>query len=180
MELVLGMCITSLLVMSFYTVLHSSIDITGKSNDKDDMLLNGRYALSYIKEEINRGDKIIDMANFPDLKMEYPNNIGFVILDIEFNEGEDRYNYSTYYLKEDALIRIASNRTNAKYPRAAFFGGHNELCNGVEEIIGFSYNPEKNIMSIGIRFKNKYETKDFKTNMYLNCPMVLDSGGEDE
>lgn len=181
LEMILGICITSILIMCLYSVLHFSMN-TLKSNDlRDDMLLNGRYALIYIKEEINSADKIIHISKFKNLDSTYPVNIGFVILKKTGQSININYNYITYYLKEDSLFRVACNIEGTdKYPSNFYNGGNNKLFSNIKSLDKFIYNEDKNILSLKLTSNNGQEDFEFKSDIYLNCPIDLDNGGENE
>ena len=79
LELILGIGIMSLLIITFYTILTFNLKVNEKALLEDEILLNGRYILEYIKGEINSADKIIVSDKFEGLDGKFPNNIGFVI-----------------------------------------------------------------------------------------------------
>lgn len=182
-ELILGISIMSILMMCLYSILHFSINASKLNNERDDILLNGRYAASYLKEEIQSADKIIHISKFKNLDRDYPQNIGFVILKETIDEKTNKktnYNYSTYYLKGDSLIRIACNRGSDNYPHSNFFGGHNKVCSKINKLEKFNYNSNKNVLNIKISLNNGQKNFDFKSDLFLNCPIDLSQGGADE
>lgn len=179
-ELVLGITIASILLMCLYSLLIYNIKLSKMTDEKDDALSNGRYALLYIKDEIKSADKIIDISKFKNLDERYPNNIGFVILHETIDEEKTNYNYNTYYLKEDKLVRLACNWPRASYPRRDFFAGHNDLCKGLKSLEKFVYDSNKNVLKIRLTLNNGREDHNFKSDVFLNCPLDLRDGGQDE
>lgn len=180
-ELILGICLSSILLMCFYSLLHYTMNISKIHDEKDTILTNGRYALLYIKDEIKNCDKIIDIKKFEGLDETYPENIGFVIMKIT----KDKYNkliykYFTYFLKNDILVRIGCEVNNPNYlPDQSDFSGHNTLCNKMDSLEKFNYNPDKNILKIKLSLNNGAKTLDFKSDIYLNCSVDLNCEEED-
>lgn len=180
MELILGICITSILLMCFYSLLHYAINTSKISDAKDNILTNGRYALLYIKEEVKNADRIVDITKFKDLDEYYPQNIGFVILEkSNIEAGKINHNYKTYYLNDNKLVRLACNVETSKYPSENFFAGYNELCKGLKLLEKFNYNTDKNVLKIRLTLNNGSKDFDFKSDVFLNCPIDLNDGGED-
>lgn len=149
------------------------------SDQKDISLTNGRYAILYIKEEVKNADKIIHISKFKDLDEGYPENIGFVIQENKIlSSGKLNYNYKTYYLKGDQLVRLACNlESYADYPSKAHFSGHNEVCRGLDSLEKFIYDRDKNILKIKISLNQGTKDFEFKSDVFLTCPLDLDSGG---
>lgn len=181
-ELVLGIFITTILFMSLYSLLIYTIKVSKMTDEKDNALSNGRYALLYIKDEIKNADMIIDISKFKDLDESYGDNIGFVILNKNINadDREINYNYKTYYLKNDQLVRLACNQGEERYPTKDNFAGYNEICSGLKSLKKFIYDSDKNIIKIRLTLNNGSKDYDFKSDIFLNCPVDLKDGGQDE
>lgn len=174
LELILGICITSILLMCFYSILIYTINISKISDENDIVLSNGRYALLYIKDEIKHADKIVHISKFENLNETFPQNIGFVILEkTTETSGKTNNNYKTYYLKNNCLVRLACNTESFKYPSKDSFGGYNELCKGISSLEKFNYDTNKNILNIKLSLKDGTKDFEFKSDIYLNCPVDL-------
>ncbi len=134
-EFMVSFGILTLIIASMLNILNYSLKASSRGKDMDELLLNGRFGVEYIKEELRNSDKLISADNIPNLNTMYPDNIGFVIFKDSGVEGSDtRYNFSTYYSKDNKLIRIAINKKSPSYPEAKNLAGFNELSEGVISI----------------------------------------------
>ncbi len=82
-EVILSLAICSLIIVPIFSILDFSIDACTIGEEKDQLMLNGRYAIEYIKNEIKTADKIISSDKIKSLKTKYPTNIGFVIMIVD-------------------------------------------------------------------------------------------------
>lgn len=184
MEVVLGVTIISILLMTLYTSLSYTSKVTKNSMDKDEVLLNGRYTLEYIKENIGSADKIIASSCFIDLDATFPTNIGFVVLNIILNSKNDDYSYTTYYFKDDSLVRINAkvamgknikldaDKLKASLPKAEKFSGYNAIAYDVLRESSIVLN-ENNIISLDLCFKKKNTVMlNFKSDIFPRCQVV--------
>ncbi len=191
-ELVLGMLLISMLIITLYTCLSFTLKLNEKSIIEDEMLLNGRYILEYIKEEISSADKIISSSYFKDLNKKYPRNIGFVILKIDMgldNKNTDKnkfnlYSYTTYYFQDDAIIRINAKRkvnkdrvfstekTSIIFPTANEFTGYNKIGYNILRESNISLKDD-NLISLDLYLKSeKSEISNFSSDIYVRCRVV--------
>lgn len=177
-ELVLWIAIFSILIMSFFSLFKYVNAVLSIGDSVDEVLSSGRYGIEYIKKEILNADKIIPSYKFKDLDYIYPNNFNFVIFTLQeiVNEKTNtikyKYNYSTYYLKDDELTRIAINKDTKSLPDGNDFSGYNQLCTNVLNIENTSLNISSS--SINLHFimgGNGNRELSFKTKLYLNCPV---------
>lgn len=192
LELVLGMAIISILITTLYTCLTFTLRVNQKSLEEDEILLNGRYILEYIKEEIRSADRIIDSSRFYKLDSKFPRNIGFVILEITIGpvvknspkKDYDIYSYTTYYFQDDSIIRINTKvdvdkngdlsieEILEKLPGADHFKGYNNMGYHILETSKISLK-ENNIISFDLFFKNeKSEISNFKSDIFVRCKVV--------
>jgi prepilin-type N-terminal cleavage/methylation domain-containing protein len=172
LELLLALAISSIIIVSLYSVLNFTVKTCKLGDEEDEVLLNGRYAIEYIKREIKSAEKIIDINMIPDLKKEYENNIGFIIMRY-INDGNYKYNYSTYYLKNDKIYRIAANMNTENYPNSNAFEGHNQIAEYVTSLEETRINFEAKLIDLTFTLKGEYtkETR-FNTKLYIRCPIV--------
>lgn len=179
-ELLLFMAISSMLMLTLFSVLTFHLRASERILLEDQMLLNGRYCIEYVKEEIANADRIILSHHFSGLDKNHPTNIGFVIANFYYNTNKDdgkidtSYNYSTFYFKNNKLIRIATDNftVSTSYPYYGLFSGYNELSEGVlkDSKITLEENDlVKFDLSLG---ENKKEISKFKTTITLRCPVV--------
>ncbi|MBU5437517.1 prepilin-type N-terminal cleavage/methylation domain-containing protein [Tissierella sp. MSJ-40] len=167
-EILLILSLISLIIISLYSVLNFCVSAWEDGNRKDEIILNGRYGIEFIKTEIKTADKIISSNKIDDFNFTYPNNIGFVILRYNSNE----YQYITYYLSNDKLIRITDKRVTKKYPSINTFSGFNEICEYVDTIERTNVDFSKNMIYLNITMSyNNRKVLEFKTNIFIRCPV---------
>lgn len=135
MELLLYIAIGSFILLTMFSLMRFTIQGYIKGQNEDEILLNGRHAIEYIKKEIKGADKILSTGKISDLDDMYKDNIGFVIY--KFDPDEPRgysYNYVTFYHKDNKIYRIATNRANETLPKAGSFSGFNIVAENVNSI----------------------------------------------
>ncbi len=184
-ELMLGLGIMSLLIMTFYTILSYNLKSNENNLLEDEILLNGRYILEYIKEEIASADKIICSHHFSNLDIKFPTNIGFVIVKVldyekaEVPENDNKYkakgyNFITYYFKNDSIIRIAGNTTSDLQilPNADLFEGYNKIGELLLDNSNISLQ-DNNTIKLSLHLGKAYkEIASFNSNINIRCPLV--------
>lgn len=191
-ELVLGLAIMCMLMATLYTCLGFTLLVSKKSIEEDEILLNGRYILEYIKEDIGSADKIITSSSFPGLDRKYPTNIGFVIL--KFDKTRDKttgklmdavsYNYTTYYIKNNSIVRINAKQLihkdfmtdteilKSRLPKEDDFRGYNVIGYDLSRESKIFLN-ERNVISLDLFFENNsYKTINFKCDILVRCQVV--------
>ena len=169
-ELILSLFFAVIIISTLYSILNFSINAAKQGDILDELILNGRYGIEFIKNEIRNADKIISSDLIKDLNQQYPDNIGFVIV----KKTDEIYSYVTYYSSNDKLVRIAFNSTSKSYPIASKFGGFNEICEYIKTIEDTMLDFKKNMIYLSISMingKNNNEPLEFKTNLYVRCPI---------
>lgn len=179
LELILGICLTSILTLSLYSIMNFSLNITKLGESKDELILNGRYAIEYIKEEIKGADKIISTKKINSFNTKYPKNFGFIIMqdtkDIKDKPTNDeeylyRYRFISYYLNGNVIQRIACSLPTPNYPTISYLKGHNIICESVISISESNVDFEKGLINLSITVGNESgEVYDFKSTLYMNC-----------
>lgn len=191
-ELVLGTAILSILIITLYTSVSFSLKMNHKSTVEDEMILNGRYILEYIKEEISSADKIILSNVFENLDTKYPRNIGFVILNLDKKRDTNTgkilypitYSYTTYYFQNDKIIRINAKKLinreidmNTKTlkeisSKVSNFSGHNELGYNLSNKSKIQLN-DNNTISLELLFKDdEFKVSSFKSKIFVRCEVA--------
>ena len=165
-EVILALAISSMVIIPIFSILNFSIKSCDLGEQKDDLILNGRFAIEFIKDEVKIADRIISSDKISGLNERYPTNIGFVIM-IDENNGELRY--ITYYTKDEELLRIACTRLTDKYPNQSYFGGHNTISEFVDNIEESQFDTDNSIILLD--FKLIHRDEDLKTDIYIRCPM---------
>lgn len=131
--------------------------------------------MEYIKEEITSADKIICSTNFDNLDEDYPNNIGFVTLEEKTSYNKDgkingiNYNFRTYYLKDDKLIRLAYNTSNGSLYKSDLFSGHNQICDKVIELNRCNFDEENNLINLSITIDQGTKPLLLETAINVRC-----------
>lgn len=165
-EVILSLAICAIIIIPIFSILDFTIDACTIGDEKDELILNGRHAIEYIKNEIKSADKIISSDKFKDLKSKYPTNIGFVILMYEL---DGKYRYMTYHTKDKKVIRIACTRDNNKYPSENYFSGHNEVCDLVDSIGDTKF--DQDMIYLDFKFKKNNSRLSLKSDIYVRCPI---------
>lgn len=168
-----------MLIITLFSILNFSTNVTVLGETKDELILSGRYALEYIKEEIKAADKIISTKKISSFNTKYPNNFGFVIMQdtydyldkpINDNEFKERYRFISYYLKGNVIQRIACSKSTTNYPTIGFLEGHNVICESVISITESNIDFDKKLLKLCISLGNESgEFYNFKSTLYLNC-----------
>lgn len=167
-EVLLALGISSIIIFSLFSILDFSIDVCTLGEEKDDLILNGRYAIEFIKDDIKSADKIISSDKIIGLKTKFPTNIGFVIM---IDEENGSYRYITYHLKNDKLVRLACTRANKTYPTSYYFDGHNELCEYVDSISNTKLENEFNMVNLDFNFNKNKSELNIKASILIRCPI---------
>lgn len=171
-EVILALGISSIVVISTYSLLDFSRNACIKGEIIDNLLLNGRYAIEYIKDDIREADRIISTDKFSGLNILYPSNVGFVILKIDENQKPEEYRFITYYMKNDKIVRLSCNRFNDKYPGQSYFDGSNNLCEYVGNIANTKFDPIHKLIYLDFIFNHiNGEELRLKSDVYIRCPI---------
>lgn len=169
-EIIISLFISSIIVLSIMNILQVSIKACNYGENKDQLLLNGRYAIQYIKDDIKSADKIIDSNKIENLISKFPTNIGFVILKHQEVQGTDLY--ITYHRKDDKIVRTACEFYGERYPTAYYFSGYNDLCETVEDINNTKSDWENSIINLELKFKYKDSQRlELKSQVFIRCPI---------
>lgn len=169
LEFLIGFALLSILMSLVFTILFTTMGTTIIAEKKDEILLHGRYILEYLNEEVRSSDLIISTEKIDDLDQLYPDNIGFVIMkDSGVVNSNQRYNFTTFYLNNNRIIRISINQQSIKYPKARDLKGYNEIGEYVLSLTKSSVDFENQLLYInllmGMNLEDSYE---FKSTIFL-------------
>lgn len=167
MELLCGLCIGSIVVGISLSILSVSQKSNSLADRTDDLLYNGNFAMEYIKYEIQNADKIISSDKIQDLSKLYPDNIGFVIMQIQGNE----FNYMTFIIKENKLIRIARTFDHEVVLLAEALSGYNEICEYVKSFGDTSIDWDNKILYLDLDIGEKRFIDNFKATISLTSEL---------
>lgn len=127
-ELLLYLCFSSVILTICGSLVLISNNTAKLAADTDEVLLQGRYSVEYIKNEIKKSDRIISSDKIESLNITYPENIGFVLMqDSKVEKSPTRYKFITYYKKNNQLVRLAINKSKDIYPHSREFSGYNGI-----------------------------------------------------
>ena len=168
-EFLLSLGLTSIIILSLLSILDFSKKASIIGNETDELMLNGRYALEYIKKEVKSADMILPSGKINGLNGVYQENVGFVIVT---KEGQGK-RFTTYYRKKDGgLYRISGLVTKDEYPSYTALQGHNEVCEYIESIDDTRLDQENKIIYLELKLQsNSGQELDFKTNIFIRCPI---------
>ncbi|NMA86543.1 MAG: prepilin-type N-terminal cleavage/methylation domain-containing protein [Tissierellia bacterium] len=171
-ELLLSLAIMSIVFLSFHSLLEFTLATYKMGDEMDELLTSGQYAMEYIKKEIRQAEEIISIDKMGNLKYKYPKNIGFVIMRYYPNATE-KYNYSTYYLKNNNIYRIAENKITDGYPTFSGKDGHNIVAQYVVSMEGTNINYENKILDLNFILKKESGREmNFKSKVFIRCPII--------
>lgn len=177
-ELLMYLIIASLVLLSLFSGLTYVNNILKLSEAKDENLLNGSYSIEYIKNEILLADSIIATESFDGLKSTYEDIFDFVILSITYSDTENfkgniNYNYSTYYRKNNSLIRIAANKLESSLPKANEFSGYNQVSYKLLDMSKTKLNLDENTIELHLLIGDNLSSLDFRSIVYLEYPIEI-------
>lgn len=166
-ELPMGICIIGIIILSLYFMFNYSVKVTQIGEEKEEILLNGRYAIEYIKKEIRQSEEIISTSKFGGFNEKFKENFGFVLKINKDNESK----YVSYYFKNGSIYRIVSTNTNTKYPYAGSFQGHNKIVENIISIEGSKANFQNDKIVLNLLMGGKWNKNiELKTEVFMRCP----------
>lgn len=166
-ELPIGICIIGIIVLSLYFMFNYSVKVAQIGEEKEEILLNGRYAIEYIKKEIRQSEEIISTSKFGGFNEKFKENFGFVL---KINKDDDR-KYVSYYLKNGIIYRIVSTNTNTRYPSVESFHGYNRIVENVISIEGSRANFQNDKIVLNLLMGGEWNKNiELKTEVFMRCP----------
>lgn len=163
----------SIVTTTFYSMLIFSMNSSSTGDLYDEILINGRYGIEYIKEEISKADKIIPIDKVKMISNSHKDNLGFVIYTEDIKpSGNNEYKYISYYLGDNKLYRIAFTKNTKGLPNAFDKPGYNIVCDYVVSIDGSNVDFDKGIISlkIAVGLDDKIYHK-YKSTIAIRCPI---------
>lgn len=175
-ELLIGIGLTSLLISLSFSILSITSKLSNEALTLDDFLLQGRFALEYIKEDILDIDKsiksieIISMQDYLPDNFMYTETLGFFIIKEELE-----FNHIFYKLEDEILTRISFKSPN-KYPKKILGKpGDNTILKNVYSLKDSYFDSENNILCMIIQTKDKDNNKiyNFIETLYLKDDLKM-------
>lgn len=169
LELILAIGLSSIVALSLLSILNYSKNTSIIGNEIDELMLNGRYAMEYIKKEIKAADKILPANKIYVLRTSYKNNLGFAIMN---KEGQS-YRYTSYYWRNDGkLFRISGHAAKEQYPVMDVQWGHNEIGEFFHSIKDSKFDLDNNMIYLDLKLKSTNgQELNLKTNIFIRCPI---------
>lgn len=169
-ELVIGIALTSIIISLSFSVFSFTSKVANGVSVEDDFLLQGRFAIEFIKEEFSKDSpsiKSIEIVSMEDYLPEdflYTDTLGFFIIKEEAN-----YKHIFYKLDGETLTRIAFETADKKPNRMPVMRGNNPILEDVIHIGDTYYDKENKLLCLVIRTKNKANNKEycFMETIYL-------------
>ena len=165
-EIILAMALSSLIILPLLSILNLSNRSCTSTEEKADLMLNGNFAINYIKQEVKSADTIISSDKIKNMNIKFPSNIGFVIR--RDKDPYNKYHYITYHMTGNKLVRLACESTYEAYPKANDFSGYNEICEFVDNINNSKFDGENSIINLDFDFKNNCNL-NLKSDIYIRC-----------
>lgn len=170
-ELLLTLAISSIIVLSLNSILNFTVKCCRLGKIEDEILLNGRYAIEYIKRDIRTADKIFCSSKIEQLNEKHENNIGFVTYHYYPNDND--HNYATYILSNKRIYRISVNLKNDKLPKGNSFSGYNTIANHILSTEETSLDIESKMIELSFILQNgSGEEVNYNIKIGVRCPIV--------
>lgn len=173
-ELVVGLAASSILALAFYAVFDYCVNINLIEEERNDLSLNGRYAIEYMKREIKTADEILSTDNFKGLNDKFKNNVGFVLKTLEKKLSDDKYiyKYILYYKDGNSLKRVTAEGPNINAISISSFVGVNTIASNVKSIEGtyIDFENKKIVLNILLSGDMGREMR-FNIEIYIRCPV---------
>lgn len=168
-ELVLALGLSSILILSLSSILNFTKNAFVLGNEVDELMLNGRYAIDYIKDEVRSAEMILPSNKIRGLNGYYRENLGFVIMTKE-DKNYDRF--TTYYRKDGKLIRISGLAPKGNYPIYIDLKGFNEISEFIHSIEGCKLDLENKMIYLDFKLlSDRGQELNLKSNIFIRCPI---------
>ena len=168
-ELMLVLAISSIIMVPTCSILKLSIKTCEIGEQRDELMLNGRHAIEYIKNEIKSADMIVAQKKIRALNIKYPTNIGFLLVYFEKN---DIYEYVTYHTEDGDLIRVTCRIGKERYPSYSSFTGNNVVSKLTDSISNTRLDTENNMIYLDFDLKSDSDEEqklNLKSDIYIRC-----------
>lgn len=181
MDLLIGLAVGSILFTSICSLFKYCINSSKIAEEKEDLTLNGRYAIEYMKNEIKSADEIILIDKIKGYDEKYSNNFGFVIkqkIEIKLlkpiNKDKRFENrYIIYYINDCYLRRDSVTQKTERIPEAREFSGSNTIAEKIKSIDGshIDFNDKRIIIMLKLcgRWNKSLEVG---TEIYVRSPII--------
>ncbi len=164
-ELVIGIALTGILLSLGFNTFYFASRVSKDISIEDDFLLQGRFAIEYIRDEVIEAVEIIHMDDYLPRNFPYRETLPFFIVK---KEG-DIYNHIFYRLSDHTLYRTDFKSNICCPVDMPNNGGHNFILDNIYDIQNTYYDKENMLLCIWIKSKNKTNNKEysFTETLYL-------------
>ena len=172
MELLCVICIGSIVLGICFSMLSFSQKANAFSDQTDDVLYNGNFALEFMKYEIQNADKIISSDKIPNMSALYPENIGLIIMEYQpLNDSVLKYVYITYTIENNRLWRRSRRFDKEIELLGEALTGKNEILEYVESFGETSIDWNNGIFYLDLDMGESKFIESFKSTISLNCEL---------
>lgn len=163
-ELVIGLAFIGLLISISFSVFLFTSRVSKQVLVEDDFLLQGRFALEYIREEIDEAIEIVSLEDYLPENFFYTDTLGFFII-----KKESGFNHICYKFEDEKLTRISFETVDKKPNIIPSIKGNNPILENVSEIKDSYYDKDEGLLCIVIKTRNKENGKEysFMETIYL-------------
>ena len=163
-ELIIGIGLTGMLISLSFSVFDTTSRISKQVSIEDDFLLQGRFAIEYIRDDITEDNKdirsiqIVSMKDYLPDKFNYTDTLGFFIV----KEEKKEFNHIFYKLEGETLSRVSFGSPIKLPKNMTSDKGNNPVLENVSSIKDSYYDKENELLCLIIKTKDKSRSKEYK------------------
>lgn len=161
-ELIVSVCLYSIVLICVFKLLTLNLQsyLGVRNNYRESMEVN--YAFEYIINEIQASDEIYYTGHIDRINKNYPNNIGFILKNIDIIDG-DSCKYIFYYQVDKKLYRSAHSIKTSRPPYDLNFRMNSNLL--ADSIVSIESKMEvDDLLELSIKSNNSYKKKYLDLN----------------
>ena len=163
-ELIIGIGLTGMLISMSFSVFDTTSRISKQVSIEDDFLLQGRFAIEYIRDDITEDNKaiksiqIVSIKDYLPDKFNYTDTLGFFIV----KEEKKEFNHIFYKLEGETLSRVSFGSPIKLPKNMTSDKGNNPVLENVSSIKDSYYDKENELLCLIIKTKDKSRSKEYK------------------
>ncbi|MGM0395595.1 MAG: type II secretion system protein [Bacillota bacterium] len=161
-EIVLAIGFMGVLILVFFSIIRFT-DLTSKRiQGADDSLLNGRYAVEYIIEDVELSDEIVSMMDYCPENIDMDHTLGFVLINETIDEYDDIiYQHIYYRITHGSLYRTTFD-SMMKCPDVALSnGGSNRFLDNVTDVGNSGYDSGDKLLFIEVITTDPLSSREY-------------------
>lgn len=178
-ELIISIGLIGILITMSFSVFNFTSSVWNQVSGEDDFLLQGRFAISYIKEDIIEVSSNIKSTEIVSLKDYLPENfyynktLGFFIIK---DEGLS-YKHIFYKVENEILTRVTFSSPNKLPKKVPSVTTHNPILESVSSVNETFYDKERDLLCLIIKTQDKLKDKEYTFMETLYLKDDLNEGG---